>query len=259
MLQPKLEHIIEAALLAAGKPLSLDRLRDLFDEDQAPGLDALREALGRLAGQYQGRSIELREVASGWRLQVREEYSPWVSRLWEERPQRYSRAMLETLALIAYRQPITRGEIEDVRGVAVSSQIVKTLLEREWVRVVGHRDVPGRPAMYATTRQFLDHFNLRSLSELPPLAAIRDLDQEPELALQDEGATDDVNAPWMPVEPLKPLDEGGVETGFHALMDELGAMESDLKIDFDDYLPESAADGGGSDEPSDAGEDNPRR
>ncbi|KAA0696065.1 SMC-Scp complex subunit ScpB [Halopseudomonas laoshanensis] len=238
MSQPKLEHIIEAALLAAGKPLSLDRLRDLFDEGQAPGLDALREALGRLAEYYNGRAIELREVASGWRLQVREEFSPWVSRLWEERPQRYSRAMLETLALIAYRQPITRGEIEDVRGVAVSSQIIKTLLEREWVRVVGHRDVPGRPSMYATTRQFLDHFNLRSLSELPPLAAIRDLDQEPELALQDEGAVDDVDTPWMPVEPLKALDAAGAETGFHALLDELGEMEFNLKTDFDDYQPQ---------------------
>lgn len=259
MLQPKLEHIIEAALLAAGRPLSLDRLRELFDEDQAPGPEALREALSRLAEQYQGRAVELREVASGWRLQVREEYSPWVSRLWEERPQRYSRAMLETLALIAYRQPITRGEIEDVRGVAVSSQIIKTLLEREWVRVVGHRDVPGRPAMYATTRQFLDHFNLRSLSELPPLAAIRDLDQEPELALQDEGASDDADAPWMPVEPLKPLEEADGETGFHALMDELGAMESDLKIDFDDYLPGSAADNSEPDQSSGAGEDTPHR
>lgn len=237
MSQPKLEHVIEAALLAAGKPLSLDRLRDLFEEDRAPALDALREALGRLAEHYQGRSIELREVASGWRLQVREEFAPWVSRLWEERPQRYSRAMLETLALIAYRQPITRGEIEDVRGVAVSTQIIKTLLEREWVRVVGHRDVPGRPSMYATTRQFLDHFNLRSLSELPPLAAIRDLDQEPELALQDEGAVDDVDTPWVPVEPLKALEESGAETGFHALLDELGAMESNLKTDFDDYQP----------------------
>tara|TARA_R110002020_G_scaffold136783_4_gene305402 strand:+ start:11287 stop:12093 length:807 start_codon:yes stop_codon:yes gene_type:complete len=257
MLQPKLEHVIEAALLAAGKPLTLDRLRELFDEDQAPSLDALREALGQLAEHYQGRAIELREVASGWRLQVREAYSPWVSRLWEERPQRYSRAMLETLALIAYRQPITRGEIEEVRGVAVSSQTVKTLLEREWVRVVGHRDVPGRPSMYATTRQFLDHFNLRSLSELPPLAAIRDLDQEPELALQDEGASDDADTPWMPVEPLKPLDEAGAETGFHALMDELGAMESDLKIDFDDYRPASTEGTDSVDDAADGGTEGP--
>ncbi|HBS78172.1 MAG TPA: SMC-Scp complex subunit ScpB, partial [Pseudomonas sp.] len=123
----------------------------------------------------------LKEVASGYRLQVRERFSPWVGRLWEERPQRYSRALLETLVLIAYRQPITRGEIEDIRGVAVNSQIVKTLLEREWVRVVGHRDVPGRPAMFATTKQFLDHFNLKNLDELPPLAVLREMEPEPQL------------------------------------------------------------------------------
>lgn len=255
MAQPKLEHIIEAALLAAGKPLSLDRLRELFDADQAPGLEALREALARLAVHYKGRAIELREVASGWRLQVREEFSPWVSRLSEERPQRYSRAMLETLALIAYRQPITRGEIEEVRGVAVSSQLIKTLLEREWVRVVGHRDVPGRPSMYATTRQFLDHFNLRSLSQLPPLAAIRDLDQEPELALQDEAVVDQADIPWMPVEPLQELDAVGAQSGFHALLEELGSMEASLKTDFDDYPPEHDSAGSHHDDNLDAGAD----
>src|SRR5690554_2759181 len=174
MTQPALERILEAALQAAGKPLSLEHLRELFDEDQAPSLEQLRAALARLAQDCAGRSVELQEVASGWRLQVRNAYAPWVGRLWEERPQRYSRALLETLALIAYRQPITRGEIEEVRGVAVSSQIMRTLVDREWVRIVGHREVPGRPAMYATTRQFLDYFNLRSLAELPPLAALRE-------------------------------------------------------------------------------------
>ncbi|PAU86459.1 SMC-Scp complex subunit ScpB [Pseudomonas sp. WN033] len=241
MSQPALELILEAALLAAGKPLSLERLRELFDEDRAPTNEALREALVRLGDSYTERAFELREVAGGWRLQVRGDYTPWVSRLWEERPQRYSRAMLETLALIAYRQPITRGEIEDIRGVAVSSQIIKTLLEREWVRVVGHRDVPGRPAMFATTRQFLDYFNMRSLNELPPLATIRDIDQlEPELELKDEGADAAADqAPWMPVEPLKALDgEEGEETGFHALLDELKAMEANIKTDFDDLLPD---------------------
>ncbi|WP_339845383.1 SMC-Scp complex subunit ScpB [uncultured Halopseudomonas sp.] len=242
MSQPTIEQIVEAALLAAGRPLTLDRLRELFDEGREPSLDELRVALASIASHYEGRSIELREVASGWRLQVRESFSPWVSRLWEERPQRYSRAMLETLALIAYRQPITRGEIEDVRGVAVSSHIVKTLLEREWVRIVGHRDVPGRPAMYATTRQFLDHFNLRSLSDLPPLAEIRDLDQmEPELGLQDEGADADQDAatPWMPFEPLQPLDREAADTGFHTLMAELGSMESNIKTDFEDLRPQA--------------------
>lgn len=157
--------------------------------------------------------------------------------MWEERPQRYSRALLETLALIAYRQPITRGEIEDIRGVVVSTHIIKTLLEREWVRVVGHREVPGRPSMYATTRQFLDYFNLRSLNELPPLADVRDLDQiDRELPLQDEGveAVADPQVPWIPVEPLAPLDASGERSGFHALLEELNAMESDLKTNFED-------------------------
>tara|TARA_R110001592_G_scaffold65634_5_gene201320 strand:+ start:80650 stop:81435 length:786 start_codon:yes stop_codon:yes gene_type:complete len=257
MSQPTIEHIVEAALLAAGRPLTLDRLRELFDEGREPSLDELRAALTRLALHYEGRSIELREVASGWRLQVREAFSPWVGRLWEERPQRYSRAMLETLALIAYRQPVTRGEIEDVRGVAVSSHIVKTLLEREWVRVVGHRDVPGRPSMYATTRQFLDHFNLRSLSELPPLADIRDLDHmEPELGLQDEGADTDQNeaTPWMPFEPLQPLDREAAETGFHTLMAELGSMESNIKTDFDDLRPADSHPDDNQDANDDGGE-----
>lgn len=264
MFQPTIEQIVEAALLAAGRPLTLERLRELFDEGREPSLDELRGALTSLALHYEGRSIELREVASGWRLQVRESFSPWVSRLWEERPQRYSRAMLETLALIAYRQPVTRGEIEDVRGVAVSSHIIKTLLEREWVRVVGHRDVPGRPAMYATTRQFLDHFNLRSLSELPPLAEVRDLDQvEPELGLQDEGADadQDAAAPWMPFEPLQPLDREAAETGFHALMAELGSMESNIKTDFDDPRPADSNpddENGGQDSSQDGGDSTER-
>ncbi len=237
MSQPSLERIIEAALLAAGRPLSLDRLRDLFDEGEAPSTDTLRAALASLGQSYAGRAFELREVASGWRLQVKEDMSPWVSRLWEERPQRYSRALLETLALIAYRQPITRGEIEDIRGVAVSSQIIKTLLEREWVRVVGHREVPGRPSMYATTRQFLDYFDLRSLNELPPLAEARDLDRI-EQDLTARGVEHDIqtepHAPWIPVEPLVPLDEAGERSGFHALLDELNSMESNLKTSFED-------------------------
>ena len=242
MSQPPIEHIIEAALLAAGRALSIDRLRELFDEDRMPGFDDVRKALEKIAASYEGRAIELREVASGWRLQVREAYGPWVARLWEERPQRYSRALLETLSLIAYRQPITRGEIEDIRGVAVSTQIVKTLLDREWVRIVGHRDVPGRPAMYATTRQFLDYFNLRSLNELPPLAAVREMDEldlEPELALSGEGeqpvsADGAVDEPWLPVEPLEPLDSEEGQSGFRNLLDELNAMEANLKSDFDD-------------------------
>lgn len=173
----KIQAITEAALLAAGKPLSVDQLRDLFEEGERPARQVMEHVLVLLEQSCQGRGFELKKVSSGYRLQVREEYAPWVGRLFEEKPQRYSRALLETLALVAYRQPITRGEIEDIRGVTVSSNIVRTLLEREWVRVVGHRDVPGRPAMYATTRQFLDYFNLEGLDQMPPLSEIRDLEE----------------------------------------------------------------------------------
>jgi segregation and condensation protein B len=171
-----LVQIIEGALLAAGRPLTVAQLVDLFEGHEKPEKTAIREALKEVAERCEDRGFELLEVASGFRFQVRQSLSPWVSRLWHERPQKYSRALLETLALMAYRQPITRGEIEEIRGVAVSSNIIKTLHEREWIRVVGHRDVPGRPAMYATTKQFLDYFNLKSLDQLPALAEIRDLE-----------------------------------------------------------------------------------
>ncbi len=173
----QLKKILEGVLLAAGKPLPLDRLEALFTEVDRPEREQLLAALTAIETESEGRGYELKKVASGYRFQVRKELSEWVSRLWEEKPQRYSRALMETLSIIAYRQPITRGDIEKIRGVAVSTQIVQTLLEHEWVRVVGHRDVPGRPAMYATTRQFLDYFNLESLEQLPPLSEIRDLDE----------------------------------------------------------------------------------
>lgn len=176
MTETGLVQIIEGALLAAGKPQTVAQLAGLFEEHERPDNSAIREALEDAAARCDGRGFELQEVASGFRFQVRQNLSPWVARLWHERPQKYSRALLETLSLIAYRQPITRGEIEEIRGVAVSSNIIKTLHEREWVRVVGHRDVPGRPAMYATTRQFLDYFNLKTLDQLPALAEIRDLE-----------------------------------------------------------------------------------
>jgi len=172
-----LSCVIEAAILAAGRPLSLDQLQNLFEEGHKPTRSTLGQAIGLLQNLCEGRGVELVKVANGYRYQTRQEYAGWVCRLLEDRPQKYSRAMLETLALIIYRQPVTRGEIEDVRGVAVSSQIVKTLLEREWIKVVGHREVPGRPALFATTRQFLDYFGLSSLDELPPLSQIRDLDE----------------------------------------------------------------------------------
>jgi len=171
---PPLKQIVEGALLAAGGPLTLDNLLGLFPDEERPRRDLVLDVLSSLERDYQGRGIELAQVAGGYRTQVRKEMAPWVARLWEEKPARYSRALLETLALVAYRQPITRGEIEDIRGVAVSTNIVKTLTEREWIRVVGHRDVPGRPALYATTRKFLDYFGLRSLNDLPTLAEIRD-------------------------------------------------------------------------------------
>lgn len=172
----KLKQIIEASLMASGEVLSIERLQQLFDEFEKPKSSKIKQALDSLMDDYCDRGIELVEVASGYRLQVRKDVAPWVTRLWDEKPQRYSRALLETISLIAYRQPITRGDIEDVRGVAVSSHIIRTLLDREWVRVVGHRDVPGRPAMYATTKEFLDYFSLKSLDELPSLDEIREMD-----------------------------------------------------------------------------------
>ena len=155
--------------MASGRPLTLDELGSLFEDKDQPDERLLLAALEQVEADYQSRPLELKKVASGYRLQVREAYSPWVSRLFEERPGRYSRAFLETLAIIAYRQPATRGEIEDIRGVAVSSGIIKTMLEREWIQVIGHKEVPGRPALFGTTPYFLDYFGLTSLSELPPL------------------------------------------------------------------------------------------
>jgi segregation and condensation protein B len=171
----QLKLILEAILLAAGRPLGIDQLLTMFDEHERPERSAIRAAVGLLAAEYEGRGIALVEVGGGYRIQVRATMQAWVDRLWEEKPARYSRALLETLALIAYRQPVTRGEIEEVRGVSVSTNIMKTLQEREWVQVVGHRDVPGRPAMYGTTRQFLNYVSLKSLDELPSLAELRDL------------------------------------------------------------------------------------
>lgn len=173
----KLQQIVEGALLAAGEALSIDKILALFEENEAPEKDEIKNALLAIQENCKGRGFVLMEVASGWRFQVKEELATWVNRLWEEKPQKYSRALLETLALVAYRQPLTRGDIEEVRGVAVSSHIIKTLSEREWIKVVGHRDVPGRPALYATTRQFLDYFNLKSLDELPSLGELRDIDE----------------------------------------------------------------------------------
>lgn len=191
MEEKELKNIIEAALLAAGKPLTPDGIIAVFEQGTAPDRDIVRKTIQVLNEEYRERGIEIKQVASGYRLQVRKELAPWVSRLWQEKPGRYTRALLETLALIAYRQPATRGEIEDIRGVSVSSGIIKTLQEREWIRVLGHRDVPGRPAMYGTTREFLDYFNLKSLAQLPSLQELRDIDSiNTELDLGDEVLSD---------------------------------------------------------------------
>lgn len=184
-MQPEqLKPIVEAALLASTQSMTILQLKAIFGEEEEIGSDELAAALAALTADCEGRGVELVEVASGWRYQVRREVHGWVSRMWAERPSRYSRALLETLALIAYRQPITRPEIEQIRGVVVSSNIIKTMEEREWIRVVGYRDVPGRPALFGTTRTFLDYFNLKSLDALPPLSEIRDLDEiNPQLRL----------------------------------------------------------------------------
>jgi len=171
-----LTNVLEAVLLAAGRPVTVEQMLELFEEHQRPSADDVREGLADLQRRLEGRGVELREVASGWRVQVRAEHADVVSRLWQERPSRYSRALLETLALIAYRQPITRSEIEDIRGVTVASTIMRTLHERNWIRVVGHREVPGHPELLGTTREFLDYFGLKSLDDLPTLAELRDLD-----------------------------------------------------------------------------------
>jgi segregation and condensation protein B len=192
MSRPPLKHILEAALLAAGEPLTLDRLQDLFPDGERPERAVLRQALDDLAEDLGGRGIELKEVASGYRLQVRQDLAPWIARLWEERPTRYSRALLETLAIIAYRQPVTRAEIEEIRGVSVGTPIMRTLQEREWVRVVGHRDVPYMAGRPGTSRRFLDYFNLRGLHELPSLLELRNLDDiHPELDLRFAGESVD--------------------------------------------------------------------
>ncbi|MGI9292199.1 MAG: SMC-Scp complex subunit ScpB [Gammaproteobacteria bacterium] len=195
----QLKNIVEAALLAAGSPVTVDQLRALFGDQSAPEKQEIRAVIMELQEDYAGRGIEVREVASGFRIQVIDSMSPWLSKLWEERPPRYSRALMETLVIIAYRQPVTRGDIEEIRGVSVTSNIIRTLLEREWIKVLGHRDVPGKPAMFGTTRGFLDYFNLKKLDDLPPLAELAqlepmavqlDLDPEELAALETKGSAE---------------------------------------------------------------------
>ncbi len=216
----QLLRILEASIFAAGQTLNIDRLMDLFPYDKHPGKDAIREALITLQEQYlEHTSLELKEVSSGFRFQVRDDYSSWVAKLFEERPARYSRATLETLSLIAYRQPITRAEIEEVRGVSVSSQIIKTMIERDWIRVIGHRDVPGKPALFATTKGFLDYFNLKSLTELPALADLRDIDAI--------NAELDLQVPTVPSIPTADSDEETDDTESASISEEISSQEDE--------------------------------
>jgi segregation and condensation protein B len=268
----QLKNIIEAALLAATQPLTVQQLGDLFGEEDGVDREQIARALEALAEDCAGRGVELREVASGFRYQVRQEVHPWISRMWTEKPSRYSRALLETLALIAYRQPITRPEIEQIRGVVVSSNIIKTLEEREWIRVVGYRDVPGKPALFGTTRAFLDYFNLKSLDELPPLSEIRDM-EDPQLRFAEEPMPVRV-ARDLPIdpdaeaqeaeaaesgEPAAETADGGNESSaegeaeFHVAgerPDEGNAAMAEPPHEHDDAAVEAAASHAGGDDPA---------
>ena len=220
-----LKQIIEGAILAAESPLSIDQLMQLFEDDEPERVD-VRDVLQEIEQDCEGRGFELKQVASGYRFQVRSSYGEWVSRLWKEKPPRYSRALLETLALIAYKQPITRGDVEEIRGVAVSTNIIRTMLEREWVRIVGHRDVPGHPALYATTKSFLDYFNLRNLDELPSLAEIKDLTQaNEELDMED----DLIELPSLELDAEEEAVAGMDDADLDAVSDQVDTIQQNIK------------------------------
>lgn len=221
-----LKQIIEGAILAAEAPLSIDQLMQLFEGDEPERVD-VRDVLQEIEQDCEGRGFELKQVASGYRFQVRSSYGEWVSRLWKEKPPRYSRALLETLALIAYKQPITRGDVEEIRGVAVSTNIMRTLLERGWVRIVGHRDVPGHPALYATTKNFLDYFNLRNLDELPSLAEIKDLTQaNEELDMED----DLIELPSLELDVEEEAEVAGMDDAdLDAVSDQVDTIQQNIK------------------------------
>jgi len=228
-----MSNVVEAVLLAAGRPVTVEQIQELFEEHERPPAEDVLAALEGLAQRYEGTGVELREVASGWRAQVRPQYSDVVSRLWQERPSRYSRALLETLALIAYRQPITRGEIEDIRGVTIASTIMRTLHERNWIRVVGHREVPGRPELLGTTREFLDYFGLKSLDDLPTLAELQDL-EDINVQLELPGAPAAAEAVALPA----PAEQG-----------EATVAESDETLDDDAVADDAVADDDDEDRP----------
>jgi len=244
----QLVQILEAALLAAGQPLSHAQLSALFSDEERPPGGEISRALEQLSNDCAQRGVELKKVASGYRLQVKQEFNEWVSRLWKERPQRYSRALLETMALIAYRQPITRGEIEAVRGVSVSTSIVRTLQEREWIRVVGHRDVPGKPALFGTTKAFLDFFDLQNLDDLPTLAEIRDMETlEPELQLEPAPPVADVRETAI-------ADAGDDEDDIEAQAEDSTDIEPDDDIEVDEGATMDEAD-----DPEESTQESPRQ
>ena len=221
----ELKRIIEGAILASESPLTIDNLESLFIVE-SPTRSEIRDAIAEIEADCESRGFELKKVATGYRFQVKEKYSEWVSRLWEERTPRYTRALLETLALIAYKQPITRGDIEEIRGVAVSTNIIRTLLEREWVRVVGHRDVPGRPAMYATTKHFLDYFNVASLEELPTLQEIKDIAaEEASLAIEEPL----IEMTSIELEPEDLELEGAKETDLDAVSQQVDQIQENIR------------------------------
>ena len=247
----RLKTLLEGALLAAGQPLSLTQLNSLFDENEQPGHGLIRQALAALDAELENRAVELVETGSGYRLQIRQNLMPVVSNLWREKPPRYSRALLETLAIIAYRQPITRGEIEQIRGVSLSANILKTLQERDWIKTVGHRDVPGKPELLGTTKIFLDYFNLKGLDDLPTLAEIRDLDNvEPELELSDpdrpqpEAQTDATTGdPAEGAEPGQETEPSDQHAEPEPAADQPGdnAEETEINDDDEDHAEENSA------------------
>lgn len=243
--QSLIDRIVEGALLASSQPLTLAQLKDLLPEDEPAPPGSIERALERLREACEGRGVELVEVASGFRYQVTSEVHGWISRLWTERKTRYTRATLETLALIAYRQPITRGEIEQVRGVAVSSNIIQALEEREWIRVVGHRDVPGKPALFGTTKGFLDYFGLKRLDELPPLSELKDLGElEPQLALdRDAPAVAGADGPDVSADGAAANDDAGLagsDTPDSADAAPASATDEQAPSPLDDGHPDSA-------------------
>lgn|SRR3990167_461087 len=244
MTAEKLQSIVEAALMVAGQPLTIAALQNLFNDDERPANADIKAALASIRERHKDSGIELHEVASGYRLQAKTELSPWLAKLWEERAPRYSRAFLETLAIIAYKQPITRAEIEEIRGVTVSTNIVKTLSEREWIRLIGFRDTPGKPALYGTTKTFLDHFNLSSLTDLPTLAEFKDMqahdaELQVQLAIENSNVGPD-NSEMIPEEreAIITEDENEMTAASHEAV-ETGAQEESQTSAVEDKLDDA--------------------